>query len=179
MKLTKFTAGLLALSLATAGISAAPARASEKDTALALGGLLTLFVIGKAIEDQKDKATVSRAPAPQPQPRVQDRDRYREQDRYRDRYAGQSIPNQCVLSAGRSGSQRLVAFETCIEREARRNVDLPRACETRVRTDSHWRDAYDVTCLSNFGYRVTANRQADRSDWNHRNSTRISTRSHD
>lgn len=154
MKLTKFTAGLLALSIATAGISAAPARASEQDAALALGGLLTLFVIGKAIENKgRGDATVSRAPAPQ----------HREQDwdRYRERGAAFRIPNQCVVSAKRGPSQRLVALERCVDRESRAELRLPRACETRVKTRGHWRDAYDVGCLSNFGYRVTRERR----DW--------------
>jgi hypothetical protein len=143
MKLTRFTAGLLALSVATAGFSAAPARAGEKEAALALGGLLTLFVIGKALDDKNDsKVTVSsshsnKRPAPV-------------------RHSVQ-IPNQCVMSAGNGGKHRLVAMENCLKSQKGHKVktaQLPRACETRVNTRQGKKDAYDVGCLSNFGYSV-------------------------
>ncbi|WP_460273076.1 hypothetical protein [Celeribacter sp. ULVN23_4] len=153
MKLTKFTAGLLALSIATAGFAAAPAKADNNDAALALGGLVTLFVLGKALEDQnKDKNRVV----------VHDQ-RYQQQswqnrDRDRDRSRERNIPNQCVFSAKTGGKQRLVAMENCIERNNRAQVRLPRACETRVKTRQGKKDAYDVSCLTNFGYRVERTR---------------------
>jgi hypothetical protein len=153
MKLTKFTAGLVALSIATAGFAAAPARAGENDAALALGGLVTLFVLGKALEDKnKDKNKVAVSTS-----RHRD-DRRNEpwQDRNRGRDFG--IPNQCVASAGQGSKQRLVAFENCIERDRRAQVHLPRACETRVKTRQGKVDAYDVGCLTNFGYRVERDR---------------------
>ncbi|TNE65787.1 MAG: hypothetical protein EP336_11810 [Rhodobacteraceae bacterium] len=155
MKLTKFTAGLVALSIATAGFAAAPARAGDNDAALVLGGLATLFALGKALDDKnKDKVAVSTS-------------RYRDghrnepwQDRNRGRDFG--IPNQCVASAGQGAKQRLVAFENCIERDRRAQVHLPRACETRVKTRQGKVDAYDVGCLTNFGYRVERTRDTRR-----------------
>ncbi|WP_226552016.1 hypothetical protein [Celeribacter naphthalenivorans] len=152
MRLTKFTAGLLALSIATAGISAAPARAGDNDAALALGGLLTLFVIGKALDDRND----NKVKVTQPRP---DKDRTPGRDwghEYR-------IPNQCVVSAGYGNKHRLVALENCIERQTpkKARVHLPRACETRVQTRQGKQDAYDVGCLNNFGYRIDRDRDRD------------------
>lgn len=148
MRLTKFTAGLLALSMATAGISAAPARAGEEELALALGGLVTLFVIGKALENKgDDKVKVTQPP-------------HHDQRRPGNDWGHDfRIPNTCVMSAGRGNKHRLVVLENCVERETRQSrVRLPRACETRVHTRHGKREAYDVGCLSNFGYRIDRDR---------------------
>lgn len=148
MRLTKFTAGLLALSIATAGFSAAPARAGDNDAALALGGLLTLFVIGKALDDKNDK----KASATRPR---HDDERKPRPDWGHDL----RIPNTCVMSAGQGNKHRLVVLENCVKRETHQNrVRLPRACETRVQTRQGKKDAYDVGCLSNFGYRIDRDR---------------------
>ncbi len=50
----KVIAGVLALSLAFAGVSAAPAHAgNNKEAGRVLAGALALFVIGQAIQDAK------------------------------------------------------------------------------------------------------------------------------
>nr|WP_321506494.1 hypothetical protein [uncultured Celeribacter sp.] len=149
MKFTKFTAGLLAVSLATAGISAAPARASDNDVALALGGLVTLFVIGKALENKNDDHD---RPARVTVPRHHDRDDWRARNQGR----AFEIPGECVLSTrGQYDRGSRVAMENCLKRERVSKAKLPQACETRVRTQRGRQDAYDVGCLQNFGYRIT------------------------
>tara|TARA_R110001583_G_scaffold195559_2_gene376496 strand:+ start:39883 stop:40428 length:546 start_codon:yes stop_codon:yes gene_type:complete len=158
MKLTKFTAGLLALSIGTAGLAAVPARASDQDVAMALGGLLTLFVIGKAIENKGDHNVVVDTAHDKP-------------DAWRDRNRGDAflIPNECVLTvvSSRDGHQykyghenrtRLVALERCVDQNRKARAPLPRACETRVSTKRGRVDAYDVGCLTNFGFRVARSR---------------------
>jgi len=158
MKLTKFTAGLLALSIGTAGLAAVPARASDQDVAMALGGLLTLFVIGKAIDNKGDNKVVVETSRNKP-------------DIWRDGNRGDAflIPNKCVLSVassrdghqykyGRENRTRLVALERCVDQNRKARAPLPRACETRVSTKRGRVDAYDVGCLSNFGFRVAGSR---------------------
>ena len=84
----KFAAGLVAFSMAVTATFATPARADDADVARAIGGLLTLFVIGKAIENSNSKSnptTVTRKIT------VDDsgmyRDRERDRDKGRDRRA--------------------------------------------------------------------------------------------
>ncbi len=64
----KVIAGALALSLAFAGVSAAPANAgNDKEVGRVLAGALALFVIGQAIQDAKRrKQTPPQASRPQP-----------------------------------------------------------------------------------------------------------------
>ncbi|AJE45098.1 hypothetical protein [Celeribacter indicus] len=144
MRLTKFTAGLLALSLAAAGLAAAPARAANEDLLKALGGLAAIVVIGKAIDNNRDKSKEKhkdRKPA--------------------GRHAEYLIPRECVTSAtaddrrgGYRDRSRLVVTERCATRARASRTPLPRACETRLPTRQGRVDAYDLGCLTNFGYRV-------------------------
>ncbi len=51
----KFITLILATSIAVTGLTAAPARAADRDLALALGALVGVAVIGAAIHDAKKK----------------------------------------------------------------------------------------------------------------------------
>ncbi len=56
----KFITLILAASVAATGMTAAPARAADRDLALALGALVGVAVIGAAIQDaKKDKRYVA------------------------------------------------------------------------------------------------------------------------
>lgn len=56
----KFIALILAASVAATGMTAAPARAADRDLALALGALVGVAIIGAAIQDaKKDKRYVA------------------------------------------------------------------------------------------------------------------------
>jgi hypothetical protein len=144
---TKFTAALVALSLGVSSLAAVPARAAEEDVALAVGGLLSLFILSKAIENAGDNKPSAKIAYKQPsKPTPQKRKRA---DAFK-------IPNKCVASArGRNNRVRTVAFESCVKRAHRTSVKLPSACETRVRTSKGRAQAYELGCLNNFGYRVT------------------------
>ncbi|RPE64826.1 hypothetical protein EDD53_2590 [Pacificibacter maritimus] len=146
---TKFTAALVALSLGVSGLSAAPARADDADVARAIGGLLTLFVIGKAIEQGSSKSKATSRPAENPS---------RPARPHRERRSSFEIPNTCVVSFrdSRSRSQN-VALKDCMQRERHAANALPRACETSVKLKRNNKrsEAYDVGCLNNFGYRVS------------------------
>ena len=149
----KFAAGLVALSLAISGVSAVPARASDQDVARIIGGLATLFIVGKAIEHSKSKSkrtsTEKRTIDDSGTHPRRDVDRFGRTNAF-------EIPNACVVSVrGRHERIQTVAMESCVMRERRSAVPLPRACETRVNTKRGRMEAYDVGCLNNFGYRVT------------------------
>lgn len=168
----KFAAGLVALSIAISGASALPARASDEDVAKIIGGLATLFIVGKAIENSKSKS--------KPKAKTE---RYESPKRsghtFPSRGVGRfgrtnafDVPNSCVMSVqGKHHRIQTVAVESCVMRERRSAVPLPRACETKVRTDRARFDAYDVGCLNNFGYRVT--RDHDRNGRDDNNGRRI------
>jgi hypothetical protein len=144
-RITKFTAALVALSLGVSGLSAAPARADDADVARAIGGLLTLFVIGKAIENGSSKSKITTSVSNKPQ---------------RNQVSAFDIPNACVVSIRDKRSRlQTVVLEDCIKRERRSAAALPRACETsvKVKHNNTRSDAYDVGCLNNFGYRVAQN----------------------
>jgi hypothetical protein len=167
---TKFAAGLVALSIAISGASALPARAGDEDVAKIIGGLATLFIVGKAIENSKSK---SKAKA------ERDAQVSRSGHTFPSRGVGRfgrtnafEVPNSCVMSVqGKHHRIQTVAVESCVMRERRSAVPLPRACETKVRTKHARFDAYDVGCLNNFGYRVT--RAHDRNDRDDTNGRRI------
>jgi hypothetical protein len=160
--------------MAISGASAVPARASDQDVARIIGGLATLFIVGKAIEHSKSKSstpnvTVTRKVTVDDSGMYKghdrDRDHDRDGDRDRDGRLGRTsafdIPNTCVVSVrGKHERFQTVAVESCVMRERRSAVPLPRACETRVHTKRGRMEAYDVGCLNNFGYRVT--RSGDR-----------------
>ncbi|HEY9038492.1 MAG TPA: hypothetical protein VIN05_06075 [Roseovarius sp.] len=56
----KFIALILAASVAATGMTAAPARAADRDLALALGALVGVAILGAAIQDaKKDKRYVA------------------------------------------------------------------------------------------------------------------------
>lgn len=169
---TKFTGALVAFSVVVASFAATPARADDADVARALGGLFTLFVIGKAIDNANDKpksTTVYRKPAPKPhtpivihrKPTVQPGQHVSVSKRRKPTPPKAShsdafkIPNHCVVTA-RDGKRRAqtVALESCVVKSRKSARSLPNACEVRVHTKHGRGHAYELGCLTNFGYRV-------------------------
>lgn len=144
----KFAAGLVALSMAVTAAYATPARAGDADVARVVGGLVTLFVIGKAIENSGSKSKA--------QSKVVIEGHGKHNDRRTVRKDTFEIPNTCVASV-RDKRKRVqsVALKNCVTRERHSAAPLPRACETKVSTKNGRTDAYDMGCLNNFGYRIT------------------------
>lgn len=150
----KFAAGLVALSMAVTATYATPARADDADVARAVGGLLTLFVIGKAIENSgsksKTSATVTHKVI------VDGHGKNKNSDRRIVRKNTFEISKSCVVSVrDKRARVQSVALENCVKRERGSGVALPRACETKVTTKKGRTGAYDMGCLNNFGYRAT------------------------
>lgn len=161
----KFIAAVLAVSTTIAAISAAPARAaSDEDIARILGAAATIFIIGKAIEQSRDKDRKDKK-----------KDRYEEThwkaqpERHQDgyhrpipqvvprgdhpRHDRAALPAQCVRKIT-GGHVNRVVMERCLERNYRSDRELPRACRLTVATERGNRRAYALPCLRHRGYTV-------------------------
>lgn len=150
-----FIAFVVIATVAITAVSAAPARASDRDLARVLAGLAALAVIGKAIHDRnkndrKDRVTQSyvaprqHALNPRPLP---------------DRVARKTLPAQCLRDTrGPNGHTRRVLSARCLDRNFSYSRDLPRGCARQIETQRGWRWAYGARCLRNNGYQIARHR---------------------
>lgn len=130
-----FTATLAAAAVALAGFTAAPARADGKDVAKVLAGIAALYIIGKAIDDRKDRRV---APAPQPVRRA--------------------LPLSCVRTVQTRKGEVQMLGQRCINRRVG-HVNLPNRCERQIRRyDGGHRTMFKRSCLERHGYRIVARR---------------------
>ena len=149
MRHTKFTAGLMAFSISVAAY-AAPARAGDEDVARAVGGLLTLFVVGKLIHESNKSSTPVAAPQPSKKPHHNAPSRHVTKP-----YSHFEIPAQCIVKVDRRhGADTSIAVERCLDQTRRSNAPLPKRCEADVRAKSGTVEGYDMSCLGRFGYKV-------------------------
>ena len=159
----KFIAAVLAISTTLATFSAAPARAaSEEDIAKILGAAATIFILGKAIEnsrnrdnDAKKKRTTVHHNKPvihhyRPIPKVEPRHTRPHQGRLA------AIPQRCVRRIT-GGNVRRVAMGPCLNRHYSSAKPLPRACRMTVATQRGERRAYALPCLRQRGYTIARN----------------------
>ena len=151
----KFMGAVVALSVAISGLTATQTRAGDaENVARILGAAATLFIIGKAIEqnrgkDHKPKVYTHR-PA-DPLPRVIGRPGDRETGH--DRFRAAPLPAQCLLQVD-GGGTRYVMGERCLSRNYASARPLPGDCRMQVQTDRGPRPAYSVRCLRGKGYEV-------------------------
>lgn len=141
-----FTASILALSIAFTSVSAVPAQAGKNDDLGRLfAGAVTLFIISKAIENNKKSnrplATVTQRRHKHPPLPTRQFVRY--------------LPEQCFFRVRTRRSARGVYGKICL-REFMRRVDwLPQACQDTIRVRYGRRaDVYDAECLRRRGYQV-------------------------
>lgn len=160
----KFIAAVLAISTTLATFSAAPARAAtEEDIAKILGAAATLFIIGKAIEnnrdrdrdDKKKKNTVVHHNKPvikeyRTIPQVVPRDVRPHHSRVA------ALPQRCVRRIT-GGNVRRVVMGPCLQRHYSSAKPLPRACRMTVATKRGERRAYALPCLRHRGYTIARN----------------------
>ncbi|MFA8384938.1 MAG: hypothetical protein ACEPO2_04895 [Pelagibaca sp.] len=158
----KFIAAVLAVSTTIAGFSAMPARAaSEEDIAKLLAGAATVFIIGKAIQNSRDKERKDNGvrhytpddrfgyvtkPVPtyeRPIPKVVPR-----QGRPRH---GSVLPASCVRRI-EGGRVERVVLSRCLERSNISSQSLPKACRMDVQTRRGAAKAYALPCLRHRGY---------------------------
>lgn len=146
----KLTATALALSIALTSI-AAPAQAGKNDDLNRLiVGAIGLFIIAKAVENNKNarrqtsRSTYNPAPPPPKQPpRINKR-----------------LPGECFFRMRTADGPRGVYGKICLEETMRHAKRLPAVCEDTVRVRYGLRsEIYDSKCLSDRGYRVEARRR--------------------
>lgn len=161
----KFIAAVLAVSTTLAAFSAAPARAaSDQDIAKILGAAATIFIIGKAIENSRDRDSDKKKKSTvvhqyQKKPVIHE---YRTVPKvvpnnvrpYHNQRA--AIPQRCVRQIT-GGNVRRVAMGPCLNRHYSSARPLPRACRMTVATQRGQRAAYALPCLRQRGYTIARN----------------------
>lgn len=156
--ISAFVATALALTSAPQPVQAA----EGDDLARILGAAATLFIVGKAIEQSKDRKkkqkAQKKAKAPKvahatPLPRViGPRGGHAQHPGYT-RRRPPPLPQQCLLPV--SGAKtRYVMGERCLSRNYASARPLPSACQMNVQTRRGIRPAYSVRCLRRQGYDI-------------------------
>ncbi|MDP4989966.1 MAG: hypothetical protein NWQ37_01980 [Marivita lacus] len=157
-----FIAAVLAVSTTIAAFSAMPARAaSEEDIAKLLAGAATVFIIGKAIQNSRDRDRPDKEvrhytpddrfgyvtkPVPtyeRPIPKVVPREGRPRQ--------GDVLPADCVRRI-EGGRVERVVMSRCLERSNISTRSLPKACRMIVQTRRGEAKAYALPCLRHRGY---------------------------
>lgn len=146
----KLTASALALSVALTSISA-PAQAGKNDDLNRfIVGAIGLFIIAKAVENNKksrrqtSRSTYNPTPTPPKQP-----------PRFNRR-----LPSECFFRMRTANGPRGVYGKICLEETMRHAKRLPARCEDTVRVRYGLRsEIYDAKCLRRNGFRDVARRR--------------------
>lgn len=142
----------LALAVALSPISAAPAKALDRDETIGLiVGLAALAAIAKEIDDRNDRKkkrkeqqrVTRHAPI---EPRY---DRYRHQ-------RSLVLPGNCVRTFDTVRGTRTVLGNRCLQRSGVNVARLPDRCERTVQTRNGPRAAFGARCLRREGYQIGA-----------------------
>ena len=128
----------LALILSSALVFSAPAPArADTDVAAALFGLLFLYGLADALNDNDSPATRARPPAPKVvAPPVR----------------RGVLPASCLKTHQTAEGDRRVAGRLCLQRNDIRIARLPQGCHVRVFTSKGWREGFRPRCLRRKGY---------------------------
>ena len=142
------TASVLALSIAMTSLTASPAAAgNNNDVGRLLAGAITLFIIGKAIEDsRRPRASVNRAPnKPVTYPTTNPQ------------RVNKRLPEQCFFRVRSPNGPRGVYGKICLSETLRRANRLPQNCRETVRVRNGLRsEVFGAQCLRNHGYRTAS-----------------------
>jgi hypothetical protein len=133
-----FTAVILAASLTLT--AAAPAQADYNRNQQVAGGVLALILLGIAIDhannnDDNDRGRVHRNPNPNANQRV-------------------ALPRRCLREANDVRRNARVVMRDCLNTQYTSAHTLPRACRVNVHTRHGNRQAYDMPCMRDRGFRV-------------------------
>lgn len=173
----KLIAGLAAALIAMTGLAAVPARAQNNEQiGRAIAGALTLFVITKALTDDKKKATTkSKNSAAVATSRSNFYGNYNYNGNYNHNYSHppasapgkpwngrwgehpqKVVPAQCYFQINRGRSQVGVFGSTCLNEFMHKSDWLPRACLLTVPVRfGRPAQVYNANCLYREGYRMT------------------------
>lgn len=161
----KFIALILgtALTITSAGI-AAPARADTNDVAKVLAGLAAIAILGKAIDDARDRPDVyvNRGHShynngnPGYIRRHTDNRGYNGNPRpLPNSVKSRDLPRGCLINVDVPGrrDQQLYGAR-CLENNYAHARSLPRACRADLRNGNRTRATYKPGCLHQHGYRL-------------------------
>ncbi|WP_296419505.1 hypothetical protein [Pseudooctadecabacter sp.] len=131
------TAGVLAVSIGIAGMAPTPARASFSEGD-AIVGIITLLLLGAAIENSRDDGNDDR----RDRPRV-DRDAFR------------TLPDSCLRRVIRRNGDPIRFFpQRCMTNNYNFVSRLPDRCHVQFRTQNgQHRTGWRARCLRNEGFR--------------------------
>ena len=173
----KFIALVLAASIAVTGFSASTARASDAEAIVKfVGTAATLYVIGNAIKESREKDT-RKVKVHDDRRRYDRDDRYGRNDRYdrygrghgdrgrydnghrgrdRDWHRGpRPLPAACLMRGyDRNKGRTHVLGARCVERNYSQARRLPNHCRVQMRTEKGVRVVYDTGCLRRQGFEV-------------------------
>lgn len=122
--------------------SLTPTTAAANDERLGqfLFGAMSLFILGKALEDGRSNSHATPPPR-QHQPRAQfPRNRI--------------LPAQCVRRINTEDGRRRFLAQRCLNRHAPQAARLPRACKTAFTNRNGRARGYYVGCLKRRGFRI-------------------------
>ena len=136
------TAAGLALSIAigAVGASATPARANNDDAVAIIGGLIALYAIGQAIQNNNGNVTVTRNYGHRPQTHRPHRPRQL------------VAPARCFVDGRDRNGYFRGYVRRCMQNNAARPDLLPNRCLRRVETQRGTRNIYGGRCLANNGW---------------------------
>ena len=148
----KMMASVLALSLALTSAGSVPARAGSGDeVGRFIAGAVTLFIIGKALEQSIQRKSPSVSQAPIKVPPV-----FQAPARNQSNFRGY-LPNECFFKVKTASGRRGVYGKTCLQTVMYRPQRLPRVCLDTVRVRyGRPADVYDAKCLRQRGFRDEA-----------------------
>lgn len=139
----KFIATIVVAAITVTGISAAPARADQDDIAKLLFGAAAIYMISRAVKD--DKRHVTPAPVTRPRP-LEPRPLPRRVRRF------DPIPSKCLKHhETRDGVVRMIG-QRCVQKRYRHASYLPEKCLFKVRTYDGKRAGYRPRCLRKNGF---------------------------
>ncbi len=135
------TAALLALGLGLGGVtaSATPARANNDEVVAIIGGLIALYAIGQAIQNQNRSENRGRASTHRPhrpQPLV--------------------APARCFIEGQDRNGYYRGYVRRCMQNNVARPAALPQQCLRRVETHRGPRMIYRGRCLAQNGWQREA-----------------------
>jgi hypothetical protein len=147
------TAAGLALSLAigTVGASATPARANNDEAVAIIGGIIALYALGQALQNDNRSTTVTRNYGHQPQGSYG----HRPQGNYGhqpQRPQQLVAPARCFIEGSDRNGYFRGYVRRCMQNNVRRADLLPQNCLRRVQTQRGERLIYAGRCLAQNGW---------------------------
>ncbi|MEP2532218.1 hypothetical protein [Shimia sp.] len=157
MKTRTFIAAVITAAMTLTGVSASSARAlTEDDVAKLMIGATALFILGKAIDDnKKSKPKAVIQPTRRYEPKHVTKPNTRNTGRANPHRRNLVLPVQCKRNFVTERGKHVTGFRrVCLNRSGVSVNHLPGGCERQVNTQRGWKTIYGANCMHRSGYRV-------------------------